>query len=96
MILIKRSSRQSATHLWSPAPVHQQTASNVGVPGVSESKVRGRGCFKVFWTAAFKRKKTTTVYYGRRGVTREAALERAKRIRAAGVAARLKKEGASA
>lgn len=74
---------------WKPALCHRAGHSNTGLTGISACKIRGRDCFRVSLRPARGIRKITTIYFGRRGVTREAALGRAKALRFATIARRV-------
>ena len=78
---------------WIPPICHQVGRSNTGIPGITETTVRGRTCFSVSLRPKANQRCNATVYYGCRGVTREAALQRAKDLRFATIAQRVKDEG---
>lgn len=67
--------------------------SNTGLSGISESTVRGRPCFKVSYRPKRNERRMATIYFGPNGVTREDALQRAKDLRFAAIASRMKREG---
>lgn len=78
---------------WNPAICHRVARSNTGLAGISEGTVHGCACFRVSYRPQRGVRKTTTIYFGRRGVTRAAALQRARDLRFATIARRVKAEG---
>jgi len=77
---------------WNPAIVHRVCRSNTGLVGISQSQISGRPCLKISWRSRRGKKKSGTVYFGTNGLSYAAAVARAKAIRFAAIAKRMKRE----